>query len=72
MAATKIGVIYDRYTLEIRRIIVPDHDNQLPLHVGKGEALTTMPMTGVYPAGRSSIARAREAVIRATGRIPPN
>jgi hypothetical protein len=71
MAATKIGVIYDRYTLEIRRIIVPDHDNQLPLHVGKGEALTTMPLT-MYPAGRSSIARAREAVIRATGRIPPS
>lgn len=37
---TMIGIVYDKLTGEIRRIVVPDQDDQLAAHskVGLGEA----------------------------------
>jgi hypothetical protein len=71
MALTKIPVIYDKLTLQVRRIIVPEDDSQLVYHQpGHGEAITYMPAIGVDPIGRSNLARAQQAVILATGRYP--
>lgn len=68
MPLTKIGVVYDALTLEVRRIIVPEDDAQFVHHkAGLGEAMTFMPVIGVDPIERANLERAREAVASATG-----
>lgn len=39
MTASTIGVIYSKDTGQILRVVVPDSDAELALHVGEGEAL---------------------------------
>lgn len=53
---TKIGIVYDIATGEIRRIIVPDEDQQLAAHskVGHGEKLLIEQYSG--PTDLKSIA----------------
>lgn len=64
---TKIGIVYDRVTCELRRIIIPDEDWQLAAHanVGFGEAFHTETFLGDV-----SVDDARAIVMRVTGRIP--
>lgn len=68
MPQTLAGVIYDAQTLAVRRIVIADDDSQLALHIGPGEALTTMPRFVGFPDLTAAIA----AVARATGRTPPS
>lgn len=58
-----VGVIYDKATLAVRRIVVDASD--LTQHVGPDEALAT----GLRIHGHS-LAQAFEIVRRATGREP--
>lgn len=39
MAATKIGIIYSKETNQVLRVVIPDNDAQLALHVSEGEAV---------------------------------
>jgi len=64
--ATKQGIVYDKKTLAIRHVVIPDHDDQLPLHVGKGEEMVTVPIgTPCDPETLYAIVKAH------TGRTPP-
>lgn len=38
MPATKIGVIYNQDTKQILKVVIPDEDAQLVLHIGEGES----------------------------------
>jgi len=42
MAATQVGVIYSTINKVLRRIIFPDDDGELPLHLGAGETMHTV------------------------------
>ena len=46
---TKIGIVYDMITGEVRRIIIPDEDHQLAAHanVALDEVLHTETQTGL-------------------------
>lgn len=65
MTKSLVGVIYDKKTLAVRRIVLPDADHQLSLHVGKGEALATGPRHEGH-----SLKQACAIVRRKTGREP--
>lgn len=65
MSKNLVGVIYDKKTLAVRRIILPDADHQLVLHVGKDEALATGPRHEGY-----TLQKAKDIVRRKTGREP--
>jgi hypothetical protein len=69
-------VIYDVASAEVRRIIVAEEDRHYDAHhlptVGDGEAHTFIEfIMDDGPDYRSSLAKAQEAVARATGRFPP-
>lgn len=69
MAQTLIGIVYDRETLALRRIILPDDDSEVldSRHIADGEVLITSPR-----ADGSGIELAMAAIERATGRTPPS
>jgi hypothetical protein len=72
-AATRAVIVYDVASAEIRRIIHPDTDTQdFRSHLMPGEAMTFMPLRnrGILP-DKHDLDRARDAVIKATGRLPP-
>lgn len=64
---TQIGIVYDRVTCELLRIIIPDEDWQLAAHanVGFGEAFHTETFLGDV-----SVDDARAIILRLTGRTP--
>jgi hypothetical protein len=73
MLATIAWVVYDAASAELRRIIHPDNDRQdFRSHLMPGEALTSIPRhdRGFHPPDQHELDRARQAVVRATGRFP--
>lgn len=71
-AATRAVIVYDVASAEVRRIIHPDTDAQdFRSHLMPGEAMAFMPMRnrGAAP-DRHDLSRARDAVVKATGRFP--
>jgi hypothetical protein len=73
MPATKAWIVYDVASAQVRRIIHPDNDKQdFRSHLMPGEALTSIPRhgRGITPPNQHELDRAKEAVIRATGRFP--
>lgn len=71
--ASKALVIYDAPSAQVRRIIVAEDDSHYEQHhlrtVGHNEAYTYLYFDGAADF-RSSLAKAQEAVLRATGRKP--
>lgn len=63
---TKIGIVYDIVTGQIRRIIIPDHDEQMVAHtnVARDEALHIEIQAG--PIGLPEI---KAIVQRRTGKM---
>jgi hypothetical protein len=79
MPQTKVVIIHDLATYEIRRIIVPDDDSRVEFHQplpGEGRIVMTKgfhfdPAFGMKPS-RSTIRDCAIALQQGTGRWPPN
>lgn len=67
---TKIGIVYDLVTGEVRRIIIPDEDWQLAAHsaVGHGEAFHIEVYTG---SQSPSVEQINAIIQRRTGKTLP-
>ena len=67
MPKTLVGFVYDKQTLRLHRIIVPDDDSEVldNRHIGPGEDIVTWPYSEGY-----SIDAAYAAIANKTGRVP--
>lgn len=77
MAKTTILIDYDLSTWEIRRIIHPDDDSEIPAHSlepGWGRIQASRSVYQVNAAGKpiSGLSACADEIQRQTGRRPPN
>lgn len=64
-----VGLVYGKITGLLRRIVIPDNDSQLPMHIGAGEAMVTI-STAQYATFAGTPDAIQSYLISVTGIVP--